>query len=284
MKKRILLTGAGGRLGSYLREPLSKICTELVSTDIKKNIGKLNKNEKYISADLANFDQICEITKDVSFVCHFGALVDELPFNEMLGPNFIGSYNVWESARLNNCKRVIYASSIHAVGMYKRTKTLRPKTPHRADGFYGLSKCFTENLARMYFDKCGIESVCLRIATCSPVTTARSLTSWLSYDDLIRLVMRSIDTTHTGYSVVYGVSDNERSNLSNIDSGHLGFKPKDNAEIYANKIFADDLTEELADEGNKLHGGPFASTDLGVSAMDKMKIVYAHRGEYQDER
>lgn len=284
MKKRILLTGAGGRLGSFLREPLSKICTELVSTDIKKNIGKLNKNEKYISADLANFDQICEITKDVSFVCHFGALVDELPFNEMLGPNFIGSYNVWESARLNNCKRVIYASSIHAVGMYKRTKTLRPKTPHRADGFYGLSKCFTENLARMYFDKCGIESVCLRIATCSPVTTARSLTSWLSYDDLIRLVMRSIDTTHTGYSVVYGVSDNDRSNLSNIDSGHLGFKPKDNAEVYANKIFADDLTEELADEGNKLHGGPFASTDLGVSAMDKMKIVYAHRGEYQDER
>ena len=284
MKKRILLTGAGGRLGSFLREPLSKICTELVSTDIKKNIGKLNKNEKYISADLANFDQICEITKDVSFVCHFGALVDELPFNEMLGPNFIGSYNVWESARLNNCKRVIYASSIHAVGMYKRTKTLRPKTPHRADGFYGLSKCFTENLARMYFDKCGIESVCLRIATCSPVTTARSLTSWLSYDDLIRLVMRSIDTTHTGYSIVYGVSDNDRSNLSNIDSGHLGFKPKDNAEVYASKIFADDLTEELADEGNKLHGGPFASTDLGVSAMDKMKIVYAHRGEYQDER
>ena len=284
MKKRILLTGAGGRLGSFLREPLSKICTELVSTDIKKNIGKLNKNEKYISADLANFDQICEITKDVSFVCHFGALVDELPFNEILGPNFIGSYNVWESARLNNCKRVIYASSIHAVGMYKRTKTLRPKTPHRADGFYGLSKCFTENLARMYFDKCGIESVCLRIATCSPVTTARSLTSWLSYDDLIQLVMRSIGTTHTGYSVVYGVSDNDRSNLSNIDSGHLGFKPKDNAEVYASKIFADDLTEELADEGNKLHGGPFASTDLGVSAMDKMKIVYAHRGEYQDER
>ena len=76
MKKRILLTGAGGRLGSYLRKPLSKICTELVSTDIKKNIGKLNKNEKYISADLANFDQICEITKDVSFVCHFGALVE----------------------------------------------------------------------------------------------------------------------------------------------------------------------------------------------------------------
>ena len=28
----------------------------------------------------------------------------------------------------------------------------------------------------------------------------------------------------------------------------------------------------------------YGSTDLGVSAMDKMKIVYAHKGEYQDER
>ena len=91
--------------------------------------------------------------------------------------------------------------------------------------------------------------------------------------------MKAIDTSHTGYSVIYGVSDNDRSNLSNIDAGHIGFKPKDNAEIYANKIFADDLTDELADEGNKLHGGPFASTDLGVSAMDKMKIVYSHKGD-----
>ena len=279
MKKKILLTGAGGRLGSYLREPLSKICSTLISTDIKEDIGKLNENEKYFSADLSNFDQICHLTKDVSYICHFGALVDEVPFNDMLGANFIGSYNIWEAARQNKCTRVVYASSIHAVGMYKRTKTLRPKTAHRADGFYGLSKCFTENLARMYYDKCGVEAVCLRIATCSPVTTQRSLSSWLSYGDFVQLVMKAIDTSHTGYSVIYGVSDNDRSNLSNIEARHIGFKPKDNAEIYANKIFADDLTEELADEGNKLHGGPFASTDLGVSAMDKMKIVYAHKGD-----
>ena len=284
MKKKILLTGAGGRLGSYLREPLSKICSTLISTDIKKDIGKLNENENYFSADLSNFDQICDLTKGVSLICHFGALVDEVPFNDMLGANFIGSYNIWEAARRNKCTRVVYASSIHAVGMYKKTKTLRPKTAHRADGFYGLSKCFTENLARMYYDKCGIEAVCLRIATCSPVTTQRSLSSWLSYGDLVQLVMKAIDTSHTGYSVIYGVSDNDRSNLSNIDAGHIGFKPKDNAEIYANKIFADDLTEELADEGNKLHGGPFASTDLGVSAMDKMKIVYSHKGDSPDER
>ena len=71
MEKKILLTGAGGRLGSYLREPLSEICSTLVSTDIKENIGKLNENEKYFSADLSNFNKICELTKGVSLICHF---------------------------------------------------------------------------------------------------------------------------------------------------------------------------------------------------------------------
>jgi len=72
MIKKILLTGAGGRLGSFLREPLSKVCNQLVSTDIKKHIGKLNENETYISADLSNFDQIREITK----MCHSSAILE----------------------------------------------------------------------------------------------------------------------------------------------------------------------------------------------------------------
>ena len=48
MIERLLLTGAGGRLGSYLREPLSRLCTKLVSTDIKSKIGPLYKNEKFV--------------------------------------------------------------------------------------------------------------------------------------------------------------------------------------------------------------------------------------------
>ena len=279
MIERLLLTGAGGRLGSYLREPLSKLCTELVSTDIKSQIGCLYKNEKFVSADLAKFDEVLPLTEGVTMICHFGAVVDELPFDNLLGPNFVGSYNVWESARKNNVKRIIYASSIHAVGMYSKTKTITPSTHHKPDGFYGLSKCFSEDLAKMYFDKNGIEAVCLRIATCAPVTTARSLTSWLSYDDLVLLVTRAIDSISTEFSIIYGVSNNDRKNIDNSEAGHLGFLPQDNAEKYASEIFESDLTEELSDTGNQFHGGPFASTALGVSPMEKMKIIHKLKGE-----
>ena len=274
MIEKIVLTGAGGRLGSYLREPISKLCKNLVSTDIKENIGSLYENEKFIQADLSNFDEINPIIENASMVCHFGAIVDELPFDKLLGPNYVGSYNIWESSRRHNVKRVIYSSSMHAVGMYPKTMTLKTDTPHRPDSFYGLAKCFTEDLAKMYFEKNKIEAVCLRIASCAPVNNARSLSSWLSYNDLIKLVIKSIDTPYTGYTVIYGISNNDRKNVDNSNASHIGYIPEDNAEIFAEEILQKDLTEELNDKGNQCHGGAFASTELGVSPMKKMNIIH----------
>ena len=274
MIEKIVLTGAGGRLGSYLRDPIAKLCKNLVSTDIKENIGSLYENEKFIQADLSNFDEINPIIENASMVCHFGAVVDELPFYKLLGPNYVGSYNIWESSRRHNVKRVIYSSSMHAVGMYPKTMTLKTDTPHRPDSFYGLAKCFTEDLAKMYFEKNKIEAVCLRIASCAPVNTARSLSSWLSYNDLIKLVIKSIDTPYTGYTVIYGISNNDRKNVDNSNASHIGFIPEDNAEIFAEEILQKDLTEELNDKGNHCHGGAFASTELGVSPMKKMNIIH----------
>ena len=274
MITKIVLTGAGGRLGSYLREPLSKLCKNLISTDIKESIGSLYKNETYIKADLSIFKEINPIIEGATMVCHFGAIVDELSFDTLLGPNFVGSFNIWESSKQHNVKRVIYSSSVHAVGMNLKTETLTPSTPHRPDSFYGLAKCFTEDLAKMYFEKNGIEAVCLRIASCAPVNSARSLSSWLSYDDLILLVIRAIDTPFTGYTIVYGISNNTRSNIDNSESSHIGYLPKDDAEIFAEEILQRDLTEELSDHGNRCHGGAFASTELGLSPMGRMKIIH----------
>ena len=274
MITKIVLTGAGGRLGSYLREPLSNLCKTLISTDIKESIGSLYQNETYIKADLSIYNEVNPIIEGATMVCHFGAIVDELSFETLLGPNFVGSYNVWESSKQHNVKRVIYSSSVHAVGMNLKTETLTPSAPHRPDSFYGLAKCFTDDLDKMYFEKNGIETVCLRIASCAPVNSARSFSSWLSYDDLILLVTRAIDTPFTGYTIVYGISNNTWSNIDNSESSHIGYLPKDDAEIFAEEILQRNLTEELRDHGNRCHGGAFVSTELGVSPMGRMKIIH----------
>jgi len=257
--KKIVLTGATGRLGSYLREPLTKLAGELVSTDIVEDIGSLYKGETYIQADLADLEAMKALLQYADMVVHFGAYVDEGPFEKLLGPNFIGAYNIWEAAYLNNVRRVVYASSIHAVGMYPKNEFIGTDVPHRPDTFYGLAKCFAEDLASMYWDKRGIESVCMRILSCAQVTNPRAVGSWLSYDDLIQLVEKSVTTPVTGFSIVYGVSNNDRAPVDNANASHLGFRPKDNAEQFAQKIYAENQPLNPQDIGDYCHGGPFAS-------------------------
>ena len=271
--KKLVLTGAAGRLGSYLREPLAAMCDELVSTDIVDDIGKLYPGERYARADLAQMSEIKPLLEGADMVVHFGAIVDEKPFEELLGPNFIGSYNIWEAGYQAGVRRVIYASSIHAVGMHKKADFIGIDAPHRPDTFYGLAKCFTEDLGSMYWDKRQIESVHLRILSAAQVNNSRALGSWLSYDDLIQLVTRAIDTPSVGFSVIYGVSDNDRCPVDNAKASFLGYRPKDNAEQFADKVLAEDGPIDVTDPGQMCHGGPFAKVDLGQSGLAQMVIV-----------
>ena len=271
--KKLVLTGAAGRLGSYLREPLSKMADVLVSTDLVDDLGKLYDGEQYVKADLASLSDMESLLEGADMVVHFGAIGDEAPFDAIMQANILGAYNVWEAASRNGLKRVVYASSIHAVGMHPKTDFIGIDAPHRPDTYYGLAKCFAEDLASLYWDKRNIESVCMRILSCAQVTNARALGSWLSYDDLIHLVERSINTPVTGFSVVYGVSNNDRAPVDNSKASFLGYRPKDNAEQFAEQILAEAPQADPNDPGQMCHGGPFAAVDPGNSGLATMNIV-----------
>jgi uronate dehydrogenase len=270
---KLVLTGAAGRLGSWLREPLTKLCDELVSTDIADGIGKCYAGERYVKADLASLDDMIAVLQGADQVIHFGAIGDEAPFDKILGPNIIGAYNVWEAAFQNKLRRIVYASSIHAVGMHARTDFIGTDVPHRPDTYYGLAKCFAEDLASLYWDKRKMESVCLRILSCAQVNNARALGSWLSYPDLIHLVEQSINTPTTGFTVVYGVSNNDRVPVDNAKASFLGYRPRDNAEQFAGKVLAEEPLQTLDSATHLCHGGPFASVELGHSGTASMNIV-----------
>lgn len=271
--KKIVLTGAAGRLGSYLREPLTQLCDELVSSDLAEPPGQLYEGETFVKADLANLTDITALLKGADMVVHFGAIGDEAPFDQILQSNIVGAYNVWEAAYQNDVKRVVYASSIHAVGMHAKTDFIGTDAPHRPDTFYGLAKCFAEDLGSLYWDKRGLESVCLRILSCAQVNNARALGSWLSYDDLIHLVQQAINTPVTGFSVIYGVSANSRAPVDNSNASYLGYRPKDNAEQFAEQVLAEAPAADSTDPGQMCHGGPFASVELGNSGTASMNIV-----------
>ena len=271
--KKLVLTGAGGRLGSYLREPLSKMCDELVSTDWVEDIDTLYPGESYVKADLGSLEQMEAVLEDADMVVHFGAIGDEAAWDAILHSNIVGAYNVWEAAARKGLRRVVYASSIHAVGMYPKTQRIDTEVPHRPDTYYGLAKCFAEDLGSLYWDKKGIESVHLRILSAAQVNNPRSLGTWLSYDDLIHLVERAITTPITGFSIVYGVSNNDRATVDNHKASFLGYRPKDNAEQFSKAVFAEATPADPTDPGQMCQGGPFASVEIGFSGTASMNIV-----------
>lgn len=144
--RKIVLTGVAGRLGSYLREPLTKMADQLVSSDLTDDIGNLYPRETYQRADLAKYKDVHTLLEGADLVVHFGAFGDEAPFSDIIQSNIVGAYNVWEATYQQGLKRVVYASSIHAVGMHKKTEFIGIDAPHRPDTFYGLAKCFAEDI------------------------------------------------------------------------------------------------------------------------------------------
>lgn len=271
--KKIVLTGAAGALGSQLRKPLAAMCDTFVSTDLVENLDNLGSNETYVKADVSDLASMESLLKDADMVIHFGAIADEAPWDDILQSNIVGAYNVWEAAYRNGVKRVVYASSVHAVGMHLKTDTIGLDAPHRPDTYYGLAKCFAEDLASLYWDKRGIESVCMRIFSAAPPTNARSIGTWLSTDDLIHLVERSVNSPVVGFTTVYGISNNDRAVVDNSKAGHLGYRPKDNAEDFATDVFATTAPLDNKDLSNLCIGGPFATVKLGNSGVAGIKAM-----------
>ena len=276
--KKIVLTGAIGRLGSYLREPLTKLADEVVSSDILDGPASLYAGESYVKADLSNLDEMVALLEGADMVVHFGAIGDEAEWDAILQSNIVGAYNVWEAAHRNGVKRVVYASSVHAVGMHKSTDVIGLDAPHKPDTYYGLAKCFCEDLASLFWDKRGIESVCMRIFSAASVTNSRSLGTWLSYDDLIHLVEQSITTPVVEFTKVWGISNNDRMVVDNSGAAHLGYKPQDNAEVYAKEILAKTPPIDNKDLAHACIGGPFAVVPLGNSGLAALGVKDKPKG------
>ena len=121
--KKLVLTGAAGALGSKLRAPLAAMCDQLVTNDLVDGLDDLAANETYVQADVSDLAAMEALTKDADMIVHFGAIADEAPWDDILQSNIIGAYNIWEAAYRNGVRRVVYASSVHAVGMHLKTDT-----------------------------------------------------------------------------------------------------------------------------------------------------------------
>ena len=235
---RVLITGAGGGIGRSLRESLQGLYPVLRLSDLVP-LAAARTGEEVGYAALSDLAAVERIVADVDGIIHLGGISGEREWESILQANIVGTYNLFEAARRARVKRIIVATSNHAVGFYPRDQNIDHRTPPRPDSRYGVSKAFAEALGSLYADKHGIGFLCTRIGNFGPKPIdRRRLSIWISPRDYAQLVRIGLEHPEIRYEIVYGVSNNRRSWYDNSNAERLGYRPQDGSEPFAEAVLA----------------------------------------------
>jgi uronate dehydrogenase len=205
------------------------------------------KAKNFVRADITKMADALKITKRVDAIVHLGGYSVEGPWEAILQANIVGCYNVFEAARRNGVKRIVFPTSNHATGFYRRDHTIDHRVYPKPDSRYGVSKVFGEALGSLYADKYGMEMYMVRIGNVNPAPLdKRRLSIWISPRDIAQLVSIGIDHPGIKFEIVYGVSGNKRSWYDNSNAARLGYRPQDDSEPYAPQIMAKEKPSDNA--------------------------------------
>ena len=239
MKKKILITGAAGDVGTHLRRELQGKY-KIVASDLR-DPAETFKGQSFKRADISKMAAALRITKGVDAIVHLGGYSVEGPWEGILNANIIGCYNIFEAARQNGVKRILFPTSNHAVGFYERSRTIDHIISPRPDSRYGVSKVFGEALGSLYADKYGMQVFCMRIGNVNPVPIdKRRLSILFTPRDLAQLVTIGIEHPDVRFEIVYGISGNKRAWYDNSNAFRLGYRPQDDSEKWADEILANE--------------------------------------------
>lgn len=258
---RLLLTGAAGHLGREMRPRLKAYCDTLRVSHRSDAIDPAGPGEELAVADLADKAAVVAMLDGVDAVVHLGGVSTEQTWESILDGNIVGMVHLYEAARRHGVKRIVFASSNHVTGFYRQDEVVSPRDPVRPDGFYGLSKCFGENLAQLYWDRFGIETVSVRIGSSfAAPKDRRMLATWMSFDDTERLIVAALTAPVVGHSIIYGMSDNATTWWDNTSARHIGYRPQDSSDVFRSEVEARQQTVDLGDPAVRYQGGAFVRT------------------------
>jgi nucleoside-diphosphate-sugar epimerase len=237
-RRRVLVTGAAGNIGSYFARHAHRRydLRLMVHGDEKpERIERIHKFGRVVEGDITKLDQMTSLCAGTDTVLHLAANASpRATWVELLGPNIVGTYNTFVAAKAAGCRRVIYASSIHAVSGYPVDVQVKTSEPVNPGDLYGVTKCFGEALARYMAEQENLSSICLRIGAFQPREAAEKFDgiemadAWVSRRDLQQLIERSIDVVELRFAILHGLSDNRFKRLDIADARQLvGYAPQD---------------------------------------------------------
>lgn len=259
--QRVLITGAAGAIGRRLRADIHGIYP-IVRLSDRMGMAPPGAGEEVMEADLADMAACEAICAGVEGIVHLGGQSIEADWETVLQANIIGCYNLFEAARRQGVKRVVFATTNHVIGFYRRAQRIDHTAPVRPDSRYGASKAFGEALGRLYADKHGLRVLNIRIGNFgNRPLDRRRLSIWLSPRDFLQLVRIGLEHPDVHCETVYGASENDRTWWDNANAYRLGYRPQDESEPFASEILASD-PEPVDLVAEQFQGGPFCSAEF----------------------
>jgi nucleoside-diphosphate-sugar epimerase len=234
--RKVLVTGAAGNIGSYFAEHSAKrYDLRLMVRKMDKNAERIRPFGEVVVADLCDLDRLKEVCRGIDTVVHLaGDPSPSATWESLREANIAGTYHVFVAAKAARCRRVIFASSIHAVSGYPPDVQVKTGEPVNPGDLYGVSKCFGEALARYMAEKEGLSAICLRIGAFQPHEAAKKasgvgmLDAWVSQRDLHQLIEKCIDAEKLKFAIFHALSDNRFKRLDISDARALvGYQPQD---------------------------------------------------------
>ena len=259
--KTVLVTGAAGDIGTRLRKLLKGVHPRIRWSD-KRTPADLIPGEEFVAADLADYAQVEKIVQDIDGIAHFGGYSIEGDWPTILNANIVGCRNLFEAAYRAGVKRVVFASSNHAVGFYRRDKKIGVDVTVRPDSRYGVSKAFGEALGALYAGKHGLRVTCIRIGNVNDKPLdKRRLSILIVPEDLVQLIRIGLEHPDIQFEIFYGVSDNATGWWDNSNARRFGYSPRGRSEDFRAEAMAGQAKLSADPIGDRFQGGPFCSDE-----------------------
>jgi hypothetical protein len=234
-KRAVLVTGASGNIGKYFAQQAAGKYELVLMVHSDKHRQELEGLGTVVTADLSDLDKLTRLCTEhrIDTVLHLaGAASPSSTWDDILQANIIGCYHLMIAAKAAGCRRVIYASSIHAVSGYPRDVQVKTTDPVNPGDLYGVSKCFGEALSRYMATQEGLSVIALRIGGFQPREDAKGdkgismLDAFVSQEDLQQLIERCIDDTSLQFGLFNALSGNRFLRLDISDARELlGYAP-----------------------------------------------------------
>jgi UDP-glucose 4-epimerase len=236
-RRKVLVTGAAGNIGSYFAEHSHEKYDLRLMVREADDRSKIEPFGEIVVGDITDLERMKELCQGADTVLHLAANANpSTPWSDALSINIAGTYNTYVAARAANCRRFIYASSIHAVSGYPPDVQVKTSEPVNPGDIYGVTKCFGEALGRYMAEQEGLSTIALRIGAFQPIEAAQDegglgmIDAFVSQRDLNQLIERCIDVEHLKFAILHGLSDNRFKRLDISDARELvGYAPQDDA-------------------------------------------------------